>query len=327
MTQAPTFQDVVAAHQAIRPTALETPLLRADALDEATGGRVWVKAECLQPRGAFKIRGAMNALTAIDPVARHKGVVAFSSGNHAQAIAYGAKLLGMPATIVVPSDAPLVKLDNARKDGATIITYDRVLEDREAIGREISQRTGAALVPPFDDPHVIAGQGTCGLEMIAQLQAHNQTFDQIIVCASGGGLAAGIGLVLEAQSPGTRLISAEPVSHDDLARSLVSGQQETNAPGSRSIQDALMSPSPGKLTLPILQRIGARGVAVSDEEAQFAMKFAFSHLRIVLEPGGAAALGAVLAGKLDVRDQTIGVVASGGNVDASTFARALALKH
>lgn len=319
----PTFADILAADTRIRPLAIETPLLRADALDEAVGGRVFVKAECLQPRGAFKIRGAMNALKLIPPEHRGRGVVAWSSGNHAQGVALAARTLGMTATIVVPSDAPQGKLDAARADGATIITYDRVRESREAIGAEIAARTGATVVPPYDDHAVIAGQGTCGLEIIRQGEAHGIDFDLVAVCASGGGLAAGIALVLEARSSRTGLVTVEPESHDDLALSLAGLEAVTNAPGSRSIQDALMAPTPGEITLPILRRCGASGVAVSDAEALAAMAFAFRHLRLVLEPGGAAALAAILTGKIDARGKTVAVVASGGNVDPAVFARAL----
>jgi threonine dehydratase len=321
----PNFKDVLEADARIRPLALVTPLLRADALDGATGGRIFVKAECLQPRGAFKIRGAANALLKIPPSEREKGVVAFSSGNHAQGIALVAKHLGMAATIVVPSDAPKGKLDSVRRDGATIVTYDRVLESREAIGAKIAAETGATLIPPFDHPDVISGQGTCGLEMIDQVRAAGYELDSLVVCASGGGLAAGIGLAMEALSPQTKLICAEPVSHDDLTRSLHQGERVANEPGTRSIQDALMTQIPGELTFPILARIGATGVAVSDEEVLHAMAFAFKHLRIVLEPGGAAALAAVLSGKVETQGRVIAVTGSGGNVDPEIFIRALQL--
>jgi threonine dehydratase len=319
----PTFEDVVEADRAVRLLALETPLLRADALDAATGGRVFVKAECLQPRGAFKIRGAMNALSRIPVEDRGRGVVAWSSGNHAQAVALTAKALGMRATIIVPADAPRNKLDPARADGAEIVFYDRVTESREAIGAAIAARTGAVVVPPFDDPRVIAGQGTVGLEIVRQGAAMGVAFDALGVCVSGGGLAAGIALTLEALSPRTRLVTVEPVGHEDMALSLAGDAAVTNAPGVRSIQDALMAPRPGELTLPILRRAGASGVAVSDEEALDAMAFAAKHLRLVLEPGGAAALAAVLTGKIDARGRVIAVVASGGNVDAEVLARAL----
>jgi threonine dehydratase len=319
----PTFKDVLEADTRIRPHALVTPLLRADALDAATGGRIFVKAECLQPRGAFKIRGAANALLKIPPSEREKGVVAFSSGNHAQGIAMVAKHLGMAATIVVPSDAPKGKLDSVRRDGATIVTYDRVLESREAIGAKIAEEKGATLVPPFDHPDVISGQGTCGLEMIDQVRAAGYELDSLVVCASGGGFAAGIGLAMEALSPQTKLICAEPVSHDDLTRSLHQGERVANEPGTRTIQDALVTQIPGELTFAILARIGAIGVAVSDDEVLHAMAFAFKHLRIVLEPGGAAALAAVLSGKVETQGRVIAVTGSGGNVDPEIFIRAL----
>jgi threonine dehydratase len=321
----PTFADVQEADARVRPFALETPLLRADALDEATGGRIFVKAECLQPRGAFKIRGAANAMMKIAPADRASGVVAFSSGNHAQAIAFMAKHLGMEATIIVPADAPKGKLESVARDGARIVTYDRNHDDREVIGAQIAAEKGATLIQPFDHRDVIAGQGTCGLEMIRQARSLGLDLDQIVVCASGGGLAAGIALACEGLSPKTHVTLAEPLGHEDCARSLAAGTPVTNETGTRSIQDALLSPVPGLLTFPILQRVGADGIAVSDHEALYAMAFAFKYLRIVLEPGGAAALGGVLSGKVAAKGQVIGVTASGGNVDPETFARALAI--
>jgi threonine dehydratase len=322
----PTLPDVHEADPRIRPFALETPLLRADALDDATGGRIFVKAECLQPRGAFKIRGAANAMMKIPESDRASGVVAFSSGNHAQGIAFMAKHLGMHATIVVPSDAPKGKLESVARDGAAIVTYDRVKESREAIGAEIAARTGATLIEPFDNPAVIAGQGTCGLEIIRQGAGFGVTFDQVVVCASGGGLAAGIALALEGEDKPPRMVLAEPVGHDDFGRSLMSGNRESNANGTRSIQDALLTQTPGLLTFPILSRVGAAAVSVSDDEALHAMAFAFKYLRIVLEPGGAAALAALLSGKVDAKGQAIAVTGSGGNVDPENFARALAIR-
>jgi threonine dehydratase len=321
----PTFQDVKAADTRIRPYALETPLLRADALDDASGGTIFVKAECLQPRGAFKIRGAANAMMKIALEDRHKGVVAFSSGNHAQGIAFMAKALGMEATIVVPSDAPKGKLESVARDGAAIVTYDRNLESREAIGASIAAQKGATLIQPFDHIDVISGQGTCGLEMVRQARDFGLDLDQVVVCASGGGLAAGIALALEGVSPDTQMILAEPVGHDDFGRSLVAGESQSNATGTRSIQDALLTQTPGVLTFPILQRVGARGISVSDDEALYAMAFAFKYLRIVLEPGGAAALAGVLTGKVDAKGKVVALTASGGNVDPQTFMRALAI--
>lgn len=318
------FDDILAADARIRPFALETPLLRADALDEATGARVWVKAECLQPRGAFKIRGAANAILARRDEVEAHGVVAFSSGNHAQAIAWMARQIGARATIVVPSDAPDAKLAPARRDGARIVAYDRARESREEIGARIAAEEGAVLVAPFDDAAVIAGQGTCGLEILRQAAAMGARIEDMVVCASGGGLAAGIALATRSIDPAVRIWTAEPETHDDLARSLETGAPVTNAPGYRSIQDALMSPAPGALTLPILAQAEARGIAVSDAEALAAMGFAFRHLRLVLEPGGAAALAAVLSGRIELKGRTVALTASGGNVDPDTYARALA---
>jgi threonine dehydratase len=321
----PTYADVVAADTRIRPYALETPLMRADALDDATGGKIFVKAECLQPRGAFKIRGAANAMMKIAPEDRAKGVVAFSSGNHAQGIAYMAKALGMSATIVVPSDAPLGKLESVGRDGGKIVTYDRNRESREAIGAAIAAETGATLIQPFDHVDVIAGQGTCGLEMVRQARALGYELDQVVVCASGGGLAAGIALALDGASPHTSITLAEPAGHDDFGRSLAVGHQVANETGTRSIQDALLTQQPGNLTFPILQRVKAAAVSVTDDEALHAMAFAFKYLRIVLEPGGAAALAGVLSGKVDAQGQIIALTGSGGNVDPAIFMRSLAM--
>jgi threonine dehydratase len=322
----PTLTDVLEADTRIRPYALETPLLRATALDDATGGTILVKAECLQPRGAFKMRGAANAMLKIAPEDRPKGVVAFSSGNHGQGIAFMARALGMEATIVVPSDAPKGKLESVARDGAKIVTYDRVRESREEIGATIAAEKGATLIEPFDNMNVIAGQGTCGLEMIRQAAAMGLILDDAVICASGGGLAAGIALALEGQTPMPRVFLAEPQGHDDFGRSLLAGARLSNESGIRSIQDALLTQTPGELTLPILVRVGAVGVSVSDDEALYAMAFAFKHLRIVLEPGGAAALAAVLTGKVNAKGQVVAVTGSGGNVDPETFARALAIR-
>lgn len=321
----PTFSDVLEADTRIRPFAWETPFLRADALDDVSGGKVFVKAECLQPRGAFKIRGAANAMLKIPVAQRVKGVVAFSSGNHAQGIAFMAKALGMNAIIIVPSDAPEGKLKSVASDGARIVTYDRNLESREAIGAQIARETGAILIQPFDHIDVIAGQGTCGLEMIRQAQSFGVTLDDVVVCASGGGLAAGIALATEALSPATRMVLCEPEGHDDFGRSLVAGRHLSNETGTRSIQDALLTQTPGDLTFPILQRVQATSIVATDDEALYAMAFAFKYLRIVLEPGGAAALAGVLTGKIPTQGRTIGLTGSGGNVDPLIFMRALAI--
>jgi threonine dehydratase len=320
----PSFADVVAAADRIAGLVVRTPLLQSDLLNQRVGGQILIKPECLQVRGSFKARGASNALALIPEAIKPRGVVAFSSGNHAQGVALAAKRQGVPATIIVPSDAPMGKIAAAERDGARIILYDRLTESREAIGAKLADETGATLIKPFDDPAVIAGQGTIGLEMVEQARALGHgPMDAMLACASGGGLMAGITLAFQELSPQTCLYSVEPDQHDDLARSLKSGQLERNAPGVRSICDALMVETPGEITTPILMNAGVRGLTVSDDDVLAAMGFAFEHLKLVVEPGGAVALAAILAGKLHTEKQTIGIVLSGGNVDAALFQRAI----
>jgi threonine dehydratase len=311
----PTIEDVKAAARRIEGVVVRTPLLRNDALDAATGARVFVKAENLQRGGAFKMRGATNAIAALAPEVRQKGVIAFSSGNHAIAVSTAAKLFGVEATIVMPSDAPKVKLETTRANGATVVTYDRVRESREEIGARLSAESGASLVKPFDDPFVIAGQGTAGLEIGAEISP-----DVVFVPASGGGLSTGVALAL----PKARIIAVEPAEHNDIARTLESGSIQRNAPGVRSICDGLLTEQMGEITYAIARQRFERALGVSDDAVRRAMKFAFRYLKIVLEPSGAASLAALLEGGVDVRGLTVAVVASGGNVDAETFAQALA---
>ncbi len=311
----PTIEDVRAAAERIKGIAVRTPLLRNDALDAATGAKVFVKAECLQRGGAFKMRGATNAIAALSPEQRARGVIAFSSGNHAIAVSTAAKLFGIEATIVMPSDAPKIKLETTRGNGAAVITYDRVHESREAIGARLSAEKGAAMIKPFDDPFVIAGQGTAGLEIGEEISP-----DIVFVPASGGGLAAGVALAL----PRARIIAVEPQGHDDIARTLASGSIQRNAPGIRSICDGLLTEQMGELPYAIARARWERAVAVSDDAVRRAMKFAFRHLKIVLEPSGAASLAALLEGGVDVAGKTVAIVASGGNVDVETFTEALA---
>lgn len=310
----PTIDEVKAAAERIKGLAVRTPLVRNDALDEAVRAKVFVKAECLQRGGAFKMRGAANAIAALAPEARARGVIAFSSGNHAIAVSTAAKLYGVAATIVMPSDAPAIKLETTRANGAQVVTYDRVKESREEIGARLAAEKGASLIKPFDDPFVIAGQGTAGLEIAEEISP-----DVVIVQASGGGLAAGVSLAL----PRARIIAVEPVGHDDIARTLAAGAIQRNPPGVRSICDGLLTEQMGDIPYAIARRRFERAVAVSDEAVRRAMKFAFRHLKLVLEPSGAAALAALLEGELGLEGQTIAVIASGGNVDAQTFMSAL----
>jgi threonine dehydratase len=298
-----------------------TPLLHAPLLDRAAGRRIFVKAECLQITGSFKARGGWSAVSALDPQAWTRGVIAFSSGNHAQGVAYAAARHDAPCVILMPSDAPKVKIDNTRAYGAEVVLYDRATEDRDAIGARIAETRGLTLIKPYDDVQVIAGQGTVGLEIAAQAAEAGITAAEVLVCCGGGGLSSGTALALEAHAPGLRVRTCEPAGFDDMARSLASGQRERNAAASGSICDAILTPSPGELTFPILSRLAGPGAVVTDDQALQAMALAFTHLRIVLEPGGAVALAAALFTP-DLPD-TVVAVASGGNVAPETFAEAL----
>jgi threonine dehydratase len=323
----PTFADIEDAAARLDGMAVKTPLLRCDALDEAAGGRVFVKAECLQRTGSFKFRGAYNRLSRLSPEERKAGVVAFSSGNHAQGVAAAAKIVGCPAVIVMPTDAPAMKIEATRGYGAEVVMYDRFGESREEIAAKIRLERGATLVPPFDDPLIIAGQGTVGLEAAAQLAAlPTPLIADVVACpASGGGLMAGVALAFERRSPTTRAICVEPEGFDDHALSLKAGARVGAAPGARpSLCDALMSPRPGELTFALNAPRLSAGVAVSDGDALAAMAFAFRHLKLVLEPGGAVALAAALTHRLALDGGVAVVVASGGNVDAHVFAQAIA---
>jgi threonine dehydratase len=320
----PTFTDVRAAAARLAGYAVRTPLLSCPALDALTGGKVRLKAEPLQRTGSFKFRGAWNALSKLDADARARGVVAFSSGNHAQGVAEAARLLGMSATIVMPSDAPGIKQRGVIARGAQLRLYDRDTESREAIAGEISAATGAVVIPAFDHPDIIAGQGTAGLEIFETLSEEGLSADRLICCVGGGGLIGGINLAAGALSPGTQIWGVEPDGFDDTARSLASGRRESNARRSGSLCDALLSETPGVLTFAINQPRLTGVAVISDEEALRAMRFAFEHMKIVLEPGGAAALAAVLAGRVDMSDGLSVVVLSGGNVEPELFARALA---
>lgn len=320
----PTFANVEAAAARIAGEAVVTPLLRNAALDAVVGGRVFVKAETLQRTGSFKFRGAYNRLSRLTKAELRAGVVAFSSGNHAQGVAEAARLVGCPAAIVMPADAPAVKLDATRGMGAEIVTYDRFTQSREAIASALSTARGAVLVPSYDDPHVIAGQGTVGLEIARQLAAEGEQADQLLCPASGGGLMAGVALAMGALSPATQLFIVEPAGFEDHALSLAAGERRANPPGARSVCDALLASEPGALTFPINRERLSGAVSVSDEQALEAMRFAFSTLKLVVEPGGAVALAALLCGKVEGRGRTTVVVASGGNVDPALFASVIA---
>ncbi|WP_306252350.1 threonine/serine dehydratase [Parvularcula sp. IMCC14364] len=317
------FSDITAAAERLVPFITRTPLLESPRLNARLGGRLLVKAESLQKTGSFKFRGATNRISQLTPQERAAGVVAWSSGNHAQGVALAAMLHHVPATIVMPEDAPQVKINNTSSYGAEVVLYDRYGESREEIGTRIAREKGAIIVPPFDDPHIIAGQGTVGLELAVQAQEQGITLDDVVICFSGGGLSAGCAVALAALSPAAKLWVAEPTGFDDAGRSLRAGHPLQNAPGGKSICDALLQPTPGALTFPILSASGAGGVSASDEEALAAMKTAFEEFKLVLEPGGAIALACALSGRLDIKGRTICAVATGGNVDTDLFKQCL----
>ncbi len=312
--------DVEDAARRITDVALRTPLIENAELNAAVSGRVLLKPECLQRTGSFKIRGAYNFLSRLDPQQKRRGVVAWSSGNHAQGVACAAGLLGIDAAIVMPEDAPAAKLENTRRLGGEVVTYDRYTGDRESIARAIAAQRGAELVPSYDHEYIIAGQGTVGLEIAEQSTELGLVPDQVLICCGGGGLTAGSAVALKSRIPGVRIHTVEPDTFDDTARSLALGERVQVAESARSICDALQTNTPGQLTFPILQKLTGPGLTVSDDEVRAAMRFAFRHLKLVVEPGAAVALAAVLSGKIDVAGKITAVVISGGNVDFDLFA-------
>jgi threonine dehydratase len=319
-TLLPTAADIEAAARRLAGIAVRTPLINAPVLDERLGARVFLKAETLQRTGSFKFRGAYNKMSSI-PADRRAGVVAYSSGNHAQGVAAAARLLGMPATIVMPSDAPRLKRERTAALGAEIVLYNRDTEDRAAIAKKIVAERGATLVPPYDDPLIIAGQGTIGREIVEDLERLGLKPEIVVVGASGGGLAAGISLGVKARVPSAKFYTVEPEGFDDTLRSFVSGRREHNERMSGTICDALMSNTPGELTFPINRELIGAGMTASDAEVAAAVRYAFQELKLVVEPGGAIGLAALLAGKLEVKGKVVVGVLSGGNVDADLFAK------
>ncbi len=316
---AATAGDVVAAAERLRGVAHRTPVVTSRTLDRRTGARVFCKAENLQRMGAFKFRGAYNRLAQVDARERLDGVVAFSSGNHAQGVALAARLLDIPATIVMPSDAPAAKLAATRGYGAEVVLYERRTMDRDAIAAEIARERNALLVPPYDDPAIIAGAGTTALELLED----TGPLDVLFVCTGGGGLLSGCALAATARAPGIAIYGVEPEAGDDWVRSLAAGERIT-IPVPETIADGMQTTAPGRLTFPIVQALCAGVVTVSDAELRAAMRFAFERLKLVIEPSGAAGLAAAMSGRVDVRGKRVGVTISGGNVDASTFARLIA---
>ncbi len=320
----PSFADVESAVEQLRGVAVRTPLLESPVLNDAVGGRLLIKAEPLQRTGSFKFRGAYNKISRMSTADRAKGVVAFSSGNHAQGVAAAANLLRAPAIIVMPEDAPKVKLDGTRRWGAEIVTYDRSDHDaRNAIAGEIAAERGMTIIPPFDDPEIMAGQGTAGYELVKQCRDAGAAPDIVVTPAGGGGLMSGVATAVRYLSPPTELYTAEPAGFDDTARSLAEGSRQSMREGAESICDALLAPMPGELAFDVMKDLVSGGVVVRDSEAKAAMAQAFQHLKLVVEPGGAVALAAILSGKLDIADKCAVVVTSGGNVDGNVFADAL----
>ncbi len=312
--------DVEDAARRLSGVAIKTPLLENAELNRISGGTVLIKPECFQVTGSFKIRGAYNLMSRLTREQLRHGIVAFSSGNHAQGVAEAARNLGTRATIVMPDDAPRTKLENTRRLGAEVITFDRNTCNREEIAQEIAAERGAEIVPAFDHPHIIAGQGTVGLEIAEQSQSLGRPAEQVLICCGGGGLTAGCAVALDARLPGVAIHTVEPEGFDDTARSLVAGHRVQVSQSARSICDALLVETPGKMTFDINRRLLGRGLVVNDDEVREAMRFAFRTLKITVEPGGAVALAAVLSGKIETEGKTTALVISGGNVDVELFA-------
>jgi threonine dehydratase len=318
-----TIADIEAAARAIEGLAVATPLVESPALNEALGGRVLLKPETLQRGGAFKFRGAMNKISRLSDEQRARGVVACSSGNHAQGVALAARMVGAPAVIVMPRDAPAMKIANTRGYGAEVILYDRYTENREAITEGVAADRGMTIVWPFDDLDVIAGQGTAGLELEAQARGLGARLDLVLTPVGGGGLAAGVSTAIKHLSPAAEVYGVEPADFDDTARSLATGERQSIDPNARSICDALLSPAPGRLTLPLNMANLSGVLTVTDAEVADTMRYAFTWLKLVVEPGGCVALAALLAGKVKLEGRTAGVILSGGNVDPDLFAQVL----
>ena len=312
--------DIEQAAQRLEGVSVHTPLLQNFELNQAVSGTVLVKPECLQVAGAFKIRGAYNRLSQLSEEEASHGVVAWSSGNHAQGVAAAGAMLGIRTAIVMPEDAPRAKLENTRRLGGEVITYDRYRGDREAIARQIAAERGAALVPSYDHEQIIAGQGTVGLEMADDAISLGLAIDQVLIPCGGGGLSSGSALALKSRLPNVSIFAVEPADFDDTARSFQSGRRERVDDSARSICDALQTPMPGELTFEINQRLLTGVLTVSDEEVRSAIRFAFRNLKLVVEPGGAVALAAVLSGKLQTEGKTTALVLSGGNIDIDLFA-------
>ena len=324
MTEAITIGDIRAAAARLKNVARVTPMLESPFLNELAGRRVLIKPECLQRTGSFKFRGGWSAVSALSDAEREKGVIAFSSGNHAQGVAHAAELHGAPAVIIMPNDAPALKIANTRAHGAEVVLYDRPGgESREALGAKLAQERGLTLIKPYDEPMVMAGQGTCGLEIAEQARALGVDKADVLVCCGGGGLTSGIALALEAEAPGLRARPVEPETSDDVCRSLRSGQREANEGPITSLCDAIVTPSPGELTFPVMKRLCGPGLTVSDDEALRAVAQIFLRLKLVAEPGGAVAVAAALNRQDQIDTDPVICLISGGNTDPAMFTRAL----
>ena len=314
------IEDIRSAAERLAGVTVVTPLVRSPDIDERIGGTLLIKPECLQRTGSFKLRGAYNLMSQLSAEDARRGVVAWSSGNHAQGVAAAGSMLGIETTIVMPEDAPAAKIENTRRLGGTTVLYDRYSGDREQIARGIAAETGAALVPSYEHTHIIAGQGTMGLELMAQAAEQRLVPDQVLICCGGGGLSSGSAIAIKDASANTDVILVEPEDFDGTRRSLETGQRQGNDPDARSICDALLSPTPGEMTFAINRELCSAAVTVSDDEVRHAMRVAFRDLKLVVEPGGAVALAAVLAGKVGTKGLTTAVVLSGGNVDEAMYA-------
>lgn len=313
------LRDIEDAAKRLQNIATRTPLIQSAELDEIAGGSVLVKPECFQTIGSFKIRGAYNLMSQLSRERASRGVVAWSSGNHAQGVALAGRLLGIRTTVVMPEDAPESKIERARRFGAELVLYDRYTGDREAIAREIAAGRGAEIVPSYDHDHIVAGQGTVGLEIMQQAAELGLPPDQVLIGCGGGGISSGSAVAIKALSPLTSVYTVEPEEFDDTARSLRDGVRRSNASSARSICDALLAPSPGELPFAIHRHLGTAGLTVSDAEVRDAIRFAFLHLKIVVEPGGAVSLAAVLANRIDCSNKTTAIVLTGGNIDPQLF--------
>lgn len=314
---------IEAARERIGAEAIRTPFLSSPFLDDIAGRRILVKAECLQRTGSFKFRGGWSAVSGLAPEIRKRGVIAFSSGNHAQGVALAAALHDIPSVIIMPDDAPKIKIENTRAYGAEVVLFDRSKDDRDAIGATLSKDRGLTLIRPYDEPLVIAGQGTVGLEIAEQGRELGIENAEVLVPCGGGGLTSGTAIALNAKAPGYTVRTCEPQAFDDVARSLASGRIERNEKLAGSVCDAIITPQPGNITFPIMTQHCGPGIAVTEDEALHAMVLAFLRLKVVVEPGGAVALAAALFHGAELKSDTIIAVASGGNVDPEIMAQAL----